>query len=740
MAYKLQSNPINQGALSGRYALKDLSNSGKFTNTINAIPVRYRLVLTGDSSEKTLTLVEGSTITILDGHSDTNSHTTLYEYYYMDNKYSFQTLSNDVSITLRGLPNVGVGDNDPTKYVYVMYNKRQSLTGRPALELATGPIYNGYKVTVDYTSEGTIATVDTSQTGSRIHMNGWDEELNYWYGPMGDRVSVPLGYFDGNWNFIQFNALGFYDKLFWVDRDVEILIPDGRTDTYGMNVDNTTINKITFTCFDGVGTHKPVVSLEEGIVILNKDGSVTISEDFSTYSILPSTVEDGYVYLSSENYIYSVSKTADGIIKVKQDCVKLCDIAMKDGSFGAITGENVYQAANLKDIKDDIEELQNTVVHNSGSEDINGTKHFTGDILFEHSTHNYITIKDGEIEDSTIWYCYTDENGIIKYYSKEQPLEANTKLYKADGSEVTAADGNYLIDTALQVIKFTPVVGDPVVLSYNAGSNITTQGNLDVKGLLNIEHSDRDMAIINTAGINGTSYDGSGGGIGIKTDAYIVGIESTSAGLCKYTNARNCLNIVGANNAAEGGIILGRYRSNGNTIQRMNKIYGDRDGNITFQAGTLLPYMANTMDIGSNNTKFNNVYANVFNGLATSAQWADLAEVYATDEEYPAGTLLSWGGTKELTIAKDEVNAVVSEKPAFLMNKDGEGQPIALAGRVRVRVVDKVSKFDKIYLSSIPGVGSAKPRFTDDKPIARALESIEEDGEKLVLCAIHFSI
>ena len=146
------------------------------------------------------------------------------------------------------------------------------------------------------------------------------------------------------------------------------------------------------------------------------------------------------------------------------------------------------------------------------------------------------------------------------------------------------------------------------------------------------------------------------------------------------------------------------------------------------------------MDIGSNNTKFNNVYANVFNGLATSAQWADLAEVYATDEEYPAGTLLSWGGTKELTIAKDEVNAVVSEKPAFLMNKDGEGQPIALAGRVRVRVVDKVSKFDKIYLSSIPGVGSVKPRFTDDKPIARALESIEEDGEKLVLCAIHFSI
>ena len=66
MAYKLQSNPINQGALSGRYALKDLSNSGKFTNTINAIPVRYRLVLTGDSSEKTLTLVEGSTITILE--------------------------------------------------------------------------------------------------------------------------------------------------------------------------------------------------------------------------------------------------------------------------------------------------------------------------------------------------------------------------------------------------------------------------------------------------------------------------------------------------------------------------------------------------------------------------------------------------------------------------------------------------------------------------------------------------
>jgi hypothetical protein len=39
------------------------------------------------------------------------------------------------------------------------------------------------------------------------------------------------------------------------------------------------------------------------------------------------------------------------------------------------------------------------------------------------------------------------------------------------------------------------------------------------------------------------------------------------------------------------------------------------------------------------------------------------------------------------------------------MNSDSVGQPMALVGRVRVRVIGPVNKFDYIGLSDIPGIG-----------------------------------
>ena len=39
------------------------------------------------------------------------------------------------------------------------------------------------------------------------------------------------------------------------------------------------------------------------------------------------------------------------------------------------------------------------------------------------------------------------------------------------------------------------------------------------------------------------------------------------------------------------------------------------------------------------------------------------------------------------------------------MNSNGIGQPMALIGKVKVRIIGKVSKFDYIGLSNISGVG-----------------------------------
>lgn len=86
---------------------------------------------------------------------------------------------------------------------------------------------------------------------------------------------------------------------------------------------------------------------------------------------------------------------------------------------------------------------------------------------------------------------------------------------------------------------------------------------------------------------------------------------------------------------------------------------------------------------------------------ANHAKWSDLAEYYLADKKYEPGTLVRFGGTAEITEAtKDEVNAVVTSKPAFLMNsclaENTNGVAIALAGRVPVMTIGKIKKFDKI--------------------------------------------
>lgn len=127
-------------------------------------------------------------------------------------------------------------------------------------------------------------------------------------------------------------------------------------------------------------------------------------------------------------------------------------------------------------------------------------------------------------------------------------------------------------------------------------------------------------------------------------------------------------------------------------------------------------------------------------GTAYRALWGDLAELYKSDESYPKGTLICFGGSEEITIAKENVNGVISDKPAMLINGKEEGKnllPVALCGRVQIRVMGEVKKFDKIVLSKMDGVGIADNSAKGDKVIGRALE---DSLNGLVLCATRFTL
>ena len=98
------------------------------------------------------------------------------------------------------------------------------------------------------------------------------------------------------------------------------------------------------------------------------------------------------------------------------------------------------------------------------------------------------------------------------------------------------------------------------------------------------------------------------------------------------------------------------------------------------------------------------VRANVVHATSTAAQYADLAERYASDMQLAVGDVVMLGGSEEVTKCNKDlctgVFGVVSDSPAFLMNAqagNNDSHPmIALKGRVLVKLNGEGKAGDRI--------------------------------------------
>jgi hypothetical protein len=117
-------------------------------------------------------------------------------------------------------------------------------------------------------------------------------------------------------------------------------------------------------------------------------------------------------------------------------------------------------------------------------------------------------------------------------------------------------------------------------------------------------------------------------------------------------------------------------------------------------------------NIGSSGSYFNTIFA-----TATTALYADVAERFASDEVYTPGTVVELGGSAEITMvrtdASNNVFGVISTRPAFTMN-GGAGEndthpPVAMTGRVPVRVTGAVRKGDRLISAGHGIARSARP-------------------------------
>ena len=236
-----------------------------------------------------------------------------------------------------------------------------------------------------------------------------------------------------------------------------------------------------------------------------------------------------------------------------------------------------------------------------------------------------------------------------------------TGLVSATGN----VTGNYFVGNGSQLTGLPATYGNANVTNFLSafGSNvINTTGNISV-GLIS-----------STGNITAANYF-------IGNGSQLTGVVATGIGTLTSLSV-------------SGNITAGNIINNGSESVVGNITAGNlsvSDGTVT--VGNIVAAGNAIGNIGSSANAFNTVFAQ-----ATSAQYADLAECYLADADYPPGTVVSFGGSAEVTVTATDADpliaGVVSTRPAHLMNSGLAGNhvtAVALVGRVPCQVTGPVA-------------------------------------------------
>jgi filamentous hemagglutinin len=254
--------------------------------------------------------------------------------------------------------------------------------------------------------------------------------------------------------------------------------------------------------------------------------------------------------------------------------------------------------------------------------------------------------------------------------------------------------GGYITTNATTVSATGNITGgnllvSGVTISTNtiSAAGTVTGGNLQVSGVLVSTNT------ISAAGtVTGGNLQVSGVLVSTNTisaSGNITGGNISTSGVLSVT-----ANITGGNVSATSH--TGTVISVSGNITGGNLITA---GSLSVNSGNAATAIVNgaanaTGNIGSSTTYFNNIFAQ-----ATTALYADLAEVYEADTDYAPGTVVSFGGSKEVTrseqYADPAVAGVISANPSYLMNNGLTADHraiVALTGRVPTSVTGTVYK------------------------------------------------
>ena len=285
------------------------------------------------------------------------------------------------------------------------------------------------------------------------------------------------------------------------------------------------------------------------------------------------------------------------------------------------------------------------------------------------------------------------------------------------GTLTTAAQTNI---TSVGTLTSLGVTGNITTGNVNASGNISATFFYGDGSLLTNVVSVGASAIVN--GTSNISFTGSGGnatiniggtaniGVWATTGVYITGLGNatgnlnganlttpgvvTATGNLNGNNATITNAVVAATGAFTGNVTTGNIQGTAHSGTTGTFTGNITAGNLSVGTGEItVGNIVNANGNGIGNIGSSTLYFNTVFAQATSAQYADLAEMYQGDHYYSPGTVLCFGGSNEVTIAEKDhdvmVAGIVSTRPAYTMNSTLTGPTaaaIALAGRVPCNV------------------------------------------------------
>ncbi len=356
----------------------------------------------------------------------------------------------------------------------------------------------------------------------------------------------------------------------------------------------------------------------------------------------------------------------------------------------------------------------------------------TGDLWWD-TTNGQLKVYNGS-GFTTIGPSFTSGTG-----TSGAIVETVTDNSAADHVVVKLYTNNTLVATVSKDSTFTPQSAISGFATIKPGIQLSTavtgnkfQGTAtdsDALGGVAAASYMRSDASDSTSGVVSFLND-TGIVVGVDSD-FTVGVSGSDVSLSNATSDGDILIKVN-----DGGVVSTAMTVDGATNRVLvagapsdalgiaTKAYVDSSvsgsGALPTSGGTMTGdiLISGSVDIGTSGNRVSTVFATTFNGTSTAAQYADLAENFRPDQDYMPGTIVALGGVEEITAVNEEMSdrifGVISEKPAYLMNSDQEnGAPVAIAGRVPVRVLGMVNKGDRLVSA---GNGMARA-VTEDESI-----------------------